>query len=108
MRAPGTGTHVRSCAEMCVPYGDPKEPHFRKNAFDAGEDGLGTLGSRRGADPSLSGKNANSLRLGCDCKGAIYYFDAHVASMTGEPVTMENCICMHEEDWSGCVLHHQD
>jgi primary-amine oxidase len=26
---------------MVVPYGDPNEPHRRKNAFDAGEDGLG-------------------------------------------------------------------
>ena len=33
---------------MVVPYGDPNEPHYRKNAFDAGEDGLG--------------KNAHSLK----------------------------------------------
>ena len=33
---------------MVVPYGDPSEPHYRKNAFDAGEDGLG--------------KNAHSLK----------------------------------------------
>jgi primary-amine oxidase len=26
---------------MVVPYGDPKDPHYRKNAFDIGEDGLG-------------------------------------------------------------------
>lgn len=31
-----------------MPYGDPNEPHYRKNAFDAGEDGLG--------------KNAHSLK----------------------------------------------
>lgn len=31
-----------------MPYGDPNDPHYRKNAFDAGEDGLG--------------KNANSLK----------------------------------------------
>ncbi|RWW23111.1 hypothetical protein GW17_00012657 [Ensete ventricosum] len=37
-----------SFVEMVVPYGDPNEPHYRKNAFDAGEDGLG--------------KNAHSLK----------------------------------------------
>lgn len=40
--------HRLSFVEMVVPYGDPKEPHYRKNAFDAGEDGLG--------------KNAHSLK----------------------------------------------
>jgi primary-amine oxidase len=33
--------HRLSFVEMVVPYGDPKDPHYRKNAFDAGEDGLG-------------------------------------------------------------------
>jgi len=37
-----------SFVEMVVPYGDPMDPHYRKNAFDAGEDGLG--------------KNCHSLR----------------------------------------------
>lgn len=40
--------HRLSFVEMVVPYGDPNDPHYRKNAFDAGEDGLG--------------KNAHSLR----------------------------------------------
>ncbi|CAL4968507.1 unnamed protein product [Urochloa decumbens] len=44
--------HRLSFVEMVVPYGDPSEPHYRKNAFDAGEDGLG--------------KNAHSLKKGCD------------------------------------------
>jgi hypothetical protein len=47
--------------EMVVPYGDPTPPNVRKNAFDAGEDGLGN--------------SANSLTLGCDCLGCIRYFD---------------------------------
>lgn len=33
--------HRLSFVEMVVPYGDPHDPHYRKNAFDAGEDGLG-------------------------------------------------------------------
>ncbi|CAI7805381.1 unnamed protein product [Closterium sp. NIES-54] len=40
---------------MVVPYGDPHEPHYRKNAFDAGEDGLG--------------KNAHSLKKVRGCVG---------------------------------------
>ena len=40
--------HRLSFVEMVVPYGDPNDPHYRKNAFDAGEDGLG--------------KNAHSLK----------------------------------------------
>ena len=51
-----------SMAEMVVPYGDPRVQHFRKNAFDIGEIGIGAL--------------ANSLSLGCDCLGEIHYFDA--------------------------------
>ena len=37
-------------SDMVVPYGDPGKDHYRKNAFDAGEYGIGTL--------------ANSLTLG--------------------------------------------
>ena len=40
--------HRLSFVEMVVPYGDPNDPHYRKNAFGAGEDGLG--------------KNAHSLK----------------------------------------------
>lgn len=50
--------HRLSFVEMVVPYGDPNEPHYRKNAFDAGEDGLG--------------KNAHSLKRVC----AIFSFCA--------------------------------
>ncbi|HZA66713.1 MAG TPA: tyramine oxidase, partial [Geminicoccaceae bacterium] len=32
-----------SLAEMVVPYGSPKTPHYRKNVFDIGEYGLGKL-----------------------------------------------------------------
>ena len=30
-----------SLSEMIVPYGDPTDGHFRKNAFDVGEYGIG-------------------------------------------------------------------
>nr|GLL36161.1 hypothetical protein DM860_011308 [Ipomoea trifida] len=85
--------HRLSFVEMVVPYGDPNDPHYRKNAFDAGEDGLG--------------KNANSLKRGCDCLGFIKYFDAHFTNFTGGVETIENCVCLHEED-HGILWKHQD
>ncbi|XP_073310398.1 diamine oxidase [copper-containing] 1, peroxisomal-like [Primulina huaijiensis] len=85
--------HRLSFVEMVVPYGDPNDPHYRKNAFDGGEDGLG--------------KNAHSLKKGCDCLGFIKYFDAHFTNFTGGVETIENCVCLHEED-HGILWKHQD
>ena len=85
--------HRASISEMVVPYGDPSPMHGWKNAFDAGEWGLGRM--------------ANSLTLGCDCLGVIHYFDAVLATEEGEPYTVEHAICMHEEDY-GILWKHQD
>ena len=74
-----------SLSEMQVPYGDPTPTHRKKNAFDVGEYGIGRM--------------ANSLKLGCDCVGTIHYFDALMVKMAGEVVTIENAVCMHEEDY---------
>lgn len=73
-----------SFAEMVVPYGAPEWPHPRKFAFDVGEYGLGMM--------------ANSLELGCDCLGSIHYLDAEMSNHAGQPVTIKNCVCIHEED----------
>jgi len=78
---------------MVVPYGDPGPVHGWKNAFDAGDWGLGRM--------------ANSLALGCDCLGEIHYFDAVSANERGEPSTLANAICLHEED-HGILWKHQD
>jgi primary-amine oxidase len=80
-------------SEMVVPYGDPRPAHFWRSAFDAGEYGLGTL--------------TPPLTLGCDCLGSIYYFDAVFADGMGEPQTVDNAICMHEEDY-GVLWRHSD
>ena len=82
-----------SLSEMVVPYGDPTETQRRKNAFDTGEYGMGTC--------------ANSLQLGCDCLGHIQYFDAHMTDSRGNPLTIKNAICMHEEDY-GILWKHTD
>jgi primary-amine oxidase len=82
-----------SLAEMVVPYGDPRPQHFRKNAFDVGEHGVGLL--------------ANSLQLGCDCLGEIRYFDAVLTDSRGEVAVIENAVCLHEEDY-GMLWKHTD
>jgi primary-amine oxidase len=82
-----------SIAEMIVPYADPRESSYRKNAFDLGEYGVGMM--------------ANSLALGCDCLGTIRYFDGHMADGKGRVVTIKNAVCLHEEDF-GMLWKHTD
>ena len=82
-----------SLGDMVVPYGDPRPQNFRRNAFDAGEYGVGNL--------------ANSLTLGCDCLGEIYYFDAVLNNSRGEVVNIPNAVCLHEEDF-GILWKHVD
>jgi primary-amine oxidase len=82
-----------SIAEMVVPYGSPDRSHYRKNVFDSGEIGFGRM--------------ANSLTLGCDCLGTIHYFDAVVPDLFGKARTIENAICLHEED-AGLSWKHFD
>ena len=82
-----------SLSDMVVPYGDPRPHHYRKNAFDVGEYGVGTL--------------ANSLTLGCDCLGEIYYFDAFMTNSRGDVAKLDNAVCLHEEDF-GILWKHVD
>ncbi|KAG1453664.1 hypothetical protein G6F56_007513 [Rhizopus delemar] len=82
-----------SLSEMVVPYADPYSPHYRKHAFDVGEYGLGLC--------------TNSLALGCDCLGSIYYFDATFNDHEGKPFHVPNAICLHEED-AGVLFKHTD
>jgi primary-amine oxidase len=81
-----------SLVEMVVPYGDPSAVQSKKNAFDAGEYNIGAL--------------ANSLSLGCDCLGEIRYFDGVVCDSHGNPLTIRNAVCMHEEDDSIAWKHY--
>ncbi|CCH45595.1 primary-amine oxidase [Wickerhamomyces ciferrii] len=85
--------HRMSLSEMIVPYGDPTFKHFRKHALDIGEYGAGYM--------------TNPLSLGCDCKGVIHYLDAHFAERSGDPITIKNAICIHEED-DGILYKHSD
>jgi len=82
-----------SMCEMVVPYGSTSMNHWWKNAFDAGDIGLG--------------KTANSLALGCDCLGEIVYLDAVKVEEDGSAETLPNAICVHEEDY-GILWKHAD
>ncbi|HUA71301.1 MAG TPA: primary-amine oxidase [Solirubrobacteraceae bacterium] len=85
--------HRLSFAEMVVPYRDPTPDHYRRTAFDIGEWGLGLM--------------TTSLELGCDCLGEITYLDAVLHDSRGEPHTVKNAICIHEED-DGVLWKHVD
>jgi primary-amine oxidase len=85
--------HRLSFAEMVVPYRDATPDHYRRTAFDIGEWGLGFM--------------TTSLELGCDCLGEISYLDAVVPDARGEPRTITNAVCVHEED-DGIGWKHVD
>ena len=73
-----------SLSEMTVPYGDPRPPFHRKQAFDFGDAG--------------AGRAANNLSLGCDCLGVIKYFDAVLTEPDGKASVSKNVVCLHEQD----------
>jgi primary-amine oxidase len=80
-----------SIAEMVVPYGDPDR--FYQSPLDIGELNVGTM--------------TNSLTLGCDCLGAIHYFDVATVAPDGSAAEIPQAICMHEED-DGILWKHTD
>jgi len=82
-----------SVAELYIPYADPRPHQAWRNAFDIGDFGIGIL--------------TNSLELGCDCLGEIRYFDVELADGNGDPYTISQAICLHEED-SGLLWKHFD
>ena len=69
---------------MNIPYADPRHPFHKKAAFDLGDAGAGVM--------------ANNLKLGCDCLGSIHYLSAVLSNDQGEPLPMENVVCIHEQD----------
>jgi primary-amine oxidase len=82
-----------SVAELFIPYADPRPFYAWRNAFDIGEVGIGIL--------------TNSLELGCDCLGEVRYLDVDLADGNGEPYTIPQAICLHEED-AGLLWKHFD
>jgi len=80
-----------SLSDMAIPYADPRHPFHRKQAFDLGDAGAGTM--------------ANNLELGCDCLGSIYYINGVISDSQGQPMQMPNVICVHEQD-AGILWKH--
>ncbi len=80
-------------SDMVVPYGSSDPMHWWKAVHDGTEYGFGTM--------------TNSLTLGCDCLGEIYYLDAQKLAFDGSVETIENAICIHEEDF-GVQWKHND
>ena len=78
-------------SEMVVPYGDASTSQYWRNAFDAGEVGMGV--------------SSQSLELGCDCLGEIRYLDVAFADDHSRPYTVRNAVCIHEED-TGIAWKH--
>jgi primary-amine oxidase len=72
--------------ELFISSADLRPYHGWRNASGIGECGIGILG--------------NSLELGCDCLGDIRYLDVDLADGNGEPHTIRQAICLHEEDVS--------
>ncbi len=82
-----------SYTEIAVTYSDHSPAHWFMSFFDFGELEPGAL--------------ANPLQLGCDCLGTIHYFDVTLSNSAGEPYTIPNAICLHEEDF-GTLWKHAD
>jgi primary-amine oxidase len=82
-----------SLSELVVPYGDTAGDHYMNHSFDLGE--------------GVFGAAVNSLKLGCDCVGEIYYFDVNLVDGYGNLKHLPNAICMHEEDY-GILWKHTD
>ena len=85
--------HRAALSDMVVPYGTADPMHSWKAVHDGTEYGFGTL--------------SNSLTLGCDCLGEIHYLDANMLLFDGSVNTIENAICIHEEDF-GIQWKHSD
>ncbi|OCT50369.1 Copper amine oxidase 1 [Cladophialophora carrionii] len=73
-----------SLSDMNIPYADPRHPFHKKSAYDLGDAGAGAM--------------ANNLQLGCDCLGHIQYLSAVITDDKGTPTTLDNCVCVHEQD----------
>eukprot|EP01088_Endostelium_zonatum_P013919 TRINITY_DN2885_c2_g1_i1.p1 TRINITY_DN2885_c2_g1~~TRINITY_DN2885_c2_g1_i1.p1 ORF type:complete len:763 (-),score=138.44 TRINITY_DN2885_c2_g1_i1:93-2381(-) len=96
-----------SLSEMIVPYGDPSWPNYRKNAFDAGEDGIGAnINSLNPGSSFSTVKDGKPQMINCDCIGEVHFWDAFWSAHDGQSVTtVKNAICMHEED-TGILYKH--
>ena len=82
-----------SLSEMVVPYADPSEAWYFRNAFDEGEDSMG--------------RYANSLEPEVDAPSNATFFDATLADETGVPLLVPRAVALYEKD-GGLLWKHFD
>ena len=82
-----------SLSEMVVPYGDPSEAWYFRNAFDEGEDSMG--------------RYANSLEPEIDAPSNATFFDATLADEAGVPFVIPRAVALYEKD-GGLLWKHFD
>ncbi len=82
-----------SLSEMVVPYGDPSEAWYFRNAFDEGEDSMG--------------RYANSLEPEVDAPSNATFFDATLADEAGVPFAVPRAVALYEKD-GGLLWKHFD
>jgi primary-amine oxidase len=82
-----------SLSEMVVPYGDPSDAWYFRNAFDEGEDSMG--------------RYANSLEPEVDAPSNAIFFDATLADETGVPFVIPRAMALYERD-GGLLWKHFD
>ena len=82
-----------SLSEMVVPYADPSEAWYFRNAFDEGEDSMG--------------RYANSLEPEVDAPSNASFFDATLADETGVPFVIPRAVALYEKD-GGLLWKHFD
>jgi primary-amine oxidase len=83
-----------SLGEIVVPYADPSPDWFFRNAFDAGEYGLG--------------RSTVSLRPGQECPAYATYFDTTFADGFGAAYQQANVACLFEVDAGDILWKHYD
>lgn len=82
-----------SLSEMVVPYGDPSDAWYFRNAFDEGEDSMG--------------RYANSLEPDIDAPSNATFFDSTLADETGVPFVVPRAVALYEKD-GGLLWKHFD
>lgn len=83
-----------SIAEIYVPYQDPTEGWYYRTFLDAGDFGLGTMGS--------------PLMPGADCPQTAVFLSPVMASPRGIPTTLTNQICVFERATGEPTWRHYD
>lgn len=82
-----------SLSEMVVPYGDPEQGWFFRNAFDAGEYGIGHM--------------ADSIAPGTDAPQYAQFFDATFPDERGNAFQIDRAVTLYERD-GGLLWKHVD